>query len=268
MEWSLLGGLGGVQPVTDEPSLSQRSPTLQSKMGVWPWASMALGGKQKNSDAKERPVKKSKLGHPNLGEADVEAIGTISVYDKDIIVKGTDGSGSTGGIKACRTQSGSDPAESGEGEDCFDMSNNLADLDATSFPGGPSNLSLIPSFSHHTLLDIWRNKVIWNDTFKGAPLVHDIAFYFGLMLFMDIVEQHNPIKVLRQMGYVQRIPIKPYRPIEVDRKSVANLYNINAIVGLDVALWFRCMDMDNVTFLDACDMADSVIAFLSGADDT
>ncbi|KAK9148740.1 hypothetical protein Scep_007497 [Stephania cephalantha] len=28
------------------------------------------------------------------------------------------------------------------------------------------------------------------------------------------------------MGYVQRIPREPYRPIDVDRRSVANLYNI------------------------------------------
>ncbi|KAK9087809.1 hypothetical protein Syun_030203 [Stephania yunnanensis] len=30
--------------ITEEPSLSRRSPALQSKMGLWPWASMALGG--------------------------------------------------------------------------------------------------------------------------------------------------------------------------------------------------------------------------------
>ncbi|KAK9121513.1 hypothetical protein Syun_019130 [Stephania yunnanensis] len=46
---SLLGDLGGAhchggaQLVTEEPSLSRRSPALQSKIGVWPWASMALG---------------------------------------------------------------------------------------------------------------------------------------------------------------------------------------------------------------------------------
>ncbi|KAK9114197.1 hypothetical protein Syun_020994 [Stephania yunnanensis] len=40
---SLLGGRGGVQLVAEEPSLSRRSPVLQSKMGVWSWASMALG---------------------------------------------------------------------------------------------------------------------------------------------------------------------------------------------------------------------------------
>ncbi|KAK9106623.1 hypothetical protein Syun_022634 [Stephania yunnanensis] len=41
---SLLGGHGGAQLVAEEPSLSWRSPTLQSKTRVWPWASMALGG--------------------------------------------------------------------------------------------------------------------------------------------------------------------------------------------------------------------------------
>ncbi|KAK9169200.1 hypothetical protein Syun_001340 [Stephania yunnanensis] len=38
MVYSLLGGLGGAQLVTKEPSLSRRSPVLQSKMGAWPWA--------------------------------------------------------------------------------------------------------------------------------------------------------------------------------------------------------------------------------------
>ncbi|KAK9162863.1 hypothetical protein Syun_003765 [Stephania yunnanensis] len=35
---------GGAKLVTEEPRLSRRSPALQSKMGVWHWASMALGG--------------------------------------------------------------------------------------------------------------------------------------------------------------------------------------------------------------------------------
>ncbi|KAK9098437.1 hypothetical protein Syun_025482 [Stephania yunnanensis] len=28
----------------------------------------------------------------------------------------------------------------------------------TSFPNGPTTLDLLPSFRHHVLLDIWRNK--------------------------------------------------------------------------------------------------------------
>ncbi|KAK9160767.1 hypothetical protein Syun_007108 [Stephania yunnanensis] len=35
---------GGAQLFAEEPSSSWKSPALQSKMGVWPWASMALGG--------------------------------------------------------------------------------------------------------------------------------------------------------------------------------------------------------------------------------
>ncbi|KAK9127032.1 hypothetical protein Syun_015829 [Stephania yunnanensis] len=46
MVCSLLGGRGGAQLVTEEPSLSRRSPALQSKMGVWPWADW-LGGLRK-----------------------------------------------------------------------------------------------------------------------------------------------------------------------------------------------------------------------------
>ncbi|KAK9083512.1 hypothetical protein Scep_029983 [Stephania cephalantha] len=38
---------------------------------------------------------------------------------------------------------------------------------------------------------------------------------------MDVVEPHNPIRVLRQMKYIE-----PYRPIDADRRSVVILYNI------------------------------------------
>ncbi|KAK9122329.1 hypothetical protein Syun_019946 [Stephania yunnanensis] len=105
-----------------------------------------------------RPVKKSNLSQPDLGKADVKAISTTSVGEMDTIVRGTDGSGSTGGAEASRTPSRSDSAETWEGDDCFDTSTDLANLDATSFPGGPSYLSLILSFRHHVLLDIWRSK--------------------------------------------------------------------------------------------------------------
>ncbi|KAK9139884.1 hypothetical protein Scep_009565 [Stephania cephalantha] len=51
---SLLEDLGGAQLVTEEPSLSRRSPALQSKMGVWPWANMALGGCGSDDPGRER----------------------------------------------------------------------------------------------------------------------------------------------------------------------------------------------------------------------
>ncbi|KAK9167051.1 hypothetical protein Scep_002242 [Stephania cephalantha] len=47
------------------------------------------------------------------------------------------------------------------------------------------------------LLKLPSRHVIWDTTLKGAPPVHDIVFYHGPMKFMDIVEPHNPIRVLR-----------------------------------------------------------------------
>ncbi|KAK9105755.1 hypothetical protein Scep_022599 [Stephania cephalantha] len=91
------------------------------------------------------------------------------------------------------------------------------------------------------------------------------------------------------MEYVQQILREHYRPINADRRSVTNLYNDKYLYEtkfwedwvvhedenssrnrwtLDAALRFRCMDRDNVTVVDAFDMADRVIAFLSGGDDT
>ncbi|KAK9158210.1 hypothetical protein Scep_004784 [Stephania cephalantha] len=80
-------------------------------------------------------------------------------------------------------------------------------------------------WSRHRHNQLRSHDVIWNNTFKGAP-IHDIAFYFGPMQFMDIVQPHNPIRVLQQMGYVERILTEPYRPIGADRRSMANLYNV------------------------------------------
>ncbi|KAK9118795.1 hypothetical protein Scep_016888 [Stephania cephalantha] len=102
--------------------------------------------KQKNIDAKRFLVKKSKLGQPKLGEADVEGIGMSFVGERDtLLVRGTDRSGSTNGTERSRTPSGSDHAESGDAKGCFNTSTDLADTDATSFPGGPSDLSPLPS---------------------------------------------------------------------------------------------------------------------------
>lgn len=61
---------------------------------------------------------------------------------------------------------------------------------------------------------------------KGAPPVHDIAFYIGSMRYMDIIEPHNPNRVLRQMGYIQRIPRAPYRAIDADRNRFAHAYMV------------------------------------------
>ncbi|KAK9118732.1 hypothetical protein Scep_016825 [Stephania cephalantha] len=95
-------------------------------------------------------------------------------------------------------------------------------------------LDHLVSFRLH--LDKLRShEVIWNTTLKGAPLVHDIAFYHGPMKFMDIVEPHNPIRVLRQIGYVQRILRDSYGPINTDMSRLAQLYSVKYLY--DAQLW-------------------------------
>ncbi|KAK9083339.1 hypothetical protein Scep_029810 [Stephania cephalantha] len=91
-------------------------------------------------------------------------------------------------------------------------------------------LDHLVSFRCH-LNKLRSHEVIWDTTLKDAPPVHDIAFYDGPMKFMDIVEPHNPIRVLRQMGYVQRIPRYPYRPIVVDRSRLGQLYSFKYLYG-------------------------------------
>ncbi|KAK9161043.1 hypothetical protein Syun_007384 [Stephania yunnanensis] len=227
--------------------------------------------KQKNLDTKERPIKKSKFGQPDLGDGDVEGIATTFVGERDTLVRGTNESGSTRGTKTSRIP-----------------------------PGGPSDLSLIPSFKQHVLLDTWRNKIITQHP-----------------------EKENVEKLINDSGYVQRILREPYRPIDVDRRSVTNLYNVkysyeaqfwedwkghlesvercgekakylyqaapdymgcfhkishpfavnpkhvSGVVHEDENLLrFWCMDRDNVIVANVFNMADHFIAFLSRVDDT
>ncbi|KAK9088463.1 hypothetical protein Scep_027545 [Stephania cephalantha] len=55
-------------------------------------------------------------------------------------------------------RSPTDFAKEGDEDAFFDTSTHKANAYATSFSGGPSDLSLLPSFTNHVLLDIWRNK--------------------------------------------------------------------------------------------------------------
>ncbi|KAK9092776.1 hypothetical protein Syun_027687 [Stephania yunnanensis] len=160
-----------------------------------------------------------------------------------------------GGTEVSRTPSGSDSVEIEEGEECFYTSIDLADLDATSFLCGPSDLSFLPSFRHHMILDSWRNKVIWNNTFKGAPPIHDIALYFGPTWFMDIVEPHNPTRY----SYEARFWEDWEGHLEsVKRRGEKVDYPYQA--APDYIEW------DSVTIADVFKMADRVIAFLLGAE--
>ncbi|KAK9081863.1 hypothetical protein Syun_031783 [Stephania yunnanensis] len=78
----------------------------------------------------------------------------------------------------------------------------------------------------------WRVKQ--KNVEQGTPPFHDIVFYYGPMKFMDIVEPHNPIRVLRQIGHVQRILRDSYRPIEADRSRLRQLYSVKYSYGAQV----------------------------------
>ncbi|KAK9160322.1 hypothetical protein Syun_006663 [Stephania yunnanensis] len=67
-----------------------------------------------------------------------------------------------------------------------------------------------------------------------------MAFYLGSMRFMDFIEPHNPARVLRQMGYVQGIPKKPYKPIYADRSKLAHTYSVK--YDYDPQVWEEWKD--------------------------
>ncbi|KAK9151445.1 hypothetical protein Syun_009754 [Stephania yunnanensis] len=64
-----------------------------------------------------------------------------------------------------------------EGNDCFDTSIDLTGVDATSFPGGPLDLSILPSFKHHVLLD--KEQGLW--VFERNYRALDAALRFHWM---------------------------------------------------------------------------------------
>ncbi|KAK9135130.1 hypothetical protein Syun_014460 [Stephania yunnanensis] len=55
-KWHVTLPLGGAQLVTEEPNLSRRSPALQSKIGAWPWVSMALDDSSADGQRRRRLV--------------------------------------------------------------------------------------------------------------------------------------------------------------------------------------------------------------------
>ncbi|KAK9085912.1 hypothetical protein Sjap_026323 [Stephania japonica] len=82
--------------------------------------------------------------------------------------------------------------------------------------GIASRTKVTQSYGYMTLLEVIRNTSL-----KGAPPSHAIAFYHGPMKYVDIVKTYNPIRVLRQMKYVQCITREPYQLINYERSSLA-----------------------------------------------
>ncbi|KAK9163095.1 hypothetical protein Syun_003997 [Stephania yunnanensis] len=77
-------------------------------------------------------------------------------------------------------------------------------------------------------------------TKKKAPPVYEIAFYLGSTRFMDVIEPHNPARVLRQMGYVRGIPKNPYKPIYAYRSKLAHTYSVK--YNYDPQVWEELED--------------------------
>ncbi|KAK9159367.1 hypothetical protein Scep_005941 [Stephania cephalantha] len=94
MVCSLLGGLGGAQLVAEEPSLSRRSPALQRKMGVWPWASMALAAGAWRWSSQHAPASADERG------------GRRREDDREVFQLTTDGGGAAGADSKDRSSDG------------------------------------------------------------------------------------------------------------------------------------------------------------------
>ncbi|KAK9121025.1 hypothetical protein Syun_018642 [Stephania yunnanensis] len=222
--------------------------------------------KAKVGEAKECRVNKE--SQPNLGNVVSDGIGTSSVSEKGTFVVGRSGS------RECSKGSHipTDSAKEMEEGASFDTSTQEADASATSFHGGPSDLSLLLFFTNHVLLDILRNK--------GVSPVHAIAFYHGPMKFMDIVEPHNPIKFWEDwegdLESVERCSEKADYPYQTSSDYMEWYLRFTYLTymqqrnrrALNVAFSFRCTLEVNLTLDDAFQMVYQVIAILSSAEHT
>ncbi|KAI3995144.1 hypothetical protein MKX01_031946 [Papaver californicum] len=70
------------------------------------------------------------------------------------------------------------------------------------------NLELELADLHEQLDDLTENKVTWdpyNSIRDGS--IYQVGYYIGLIRLFDVVEWHNPNRVLMQFGVIQDIPI-------------------------------------------------------------
>ncbi|KAK9123890.1 hypothetical protein Sjap_013492 [Stephania japonica] len=68
----------------------------------------------------------------------------------------------------------------------------------------------------------------------------EIAFYTGTLKFLSIIEPYQPDRFLRQMGYIQRILLSPYKPTRVKRGKSATSYI--AKYNFQPEMWERWQD--------------------------
>ncbi|KAK9137979.1 hypothetical protein Sjap_008573 [Stephania japonica] len=109
-------------------------------------------------------------------------------------------------------------------------------------PGGPSDQTILSSFNNHVAAAIWNNEVMW-DPYSDIRMDDDnaeIAFSTGNLKFFSIVEPYQPDMFLRQMGYIQRIPLPLYKPTRVKRGKFAVSYI--AKYNFQPEMWERWQD--------------------------
>ncbi|KAK9082501.1 hypothetical protein Syun_031822 [Stephania yunnanensis] len=174
-------------------------------------------------------------------------------------------------------------------DDSSGSSIHAEDETSTSFPGGLVNLSLLPSFQHHVLLDIWRNKsrgfLKCADPSSSKPgkekagrcpnlkrghHSYNPQFWEEWDNHLIAKERHGEnanhlwqvasgfLKWFQSVSYP--FAENPKHVSEVDEEDESTL-------ALDVVLRFRSMQRANITLENAIAMADAILTLLSGVQD-
>ncbi|KAK9082487.1 hypothetical protein Syun_031690 [Stephania yunnanensis] len=170
-------------------------------------------------------------------------------------------------------------------DDSSSSSIHAEDETSTSFPGGPVNLSLLSSFRHHVLLEIWRNKSrgflkcinygsqvsVW-ETIQGNPEKervknYDPQFWEEWDNHLIAKERHGEKAshlwqaasgFLKWFQFVSHpFAENPEHVSEVDEEDESTLVDILLI----------SMPRANITLENAIAMADAVLTLLSGVQD-
>ncbi|KAF9605854.1 hypothetical protein IFM89_019113 [Coptis chinensis] len=89
------------------------------------------------------------------------------------------------------------------------------------YSGGPIDNQVLVDYEDHIARKIWAGKVYW-DPYKDVRDIRpldDVTFFNGVLCVLDIAEGYNINRVLRQVGYVQRIPGRPIQPKYGSKKA-------------------------------------------------
>ncbi|KAK9121464.1 hypothetical protein Syun_019081 [Stephania yunnanensis] len=79
-----------------------------------------------------------------------------------------------------------------------------------------------------TLDRLRLSEVTWDPyvNYRDNRVVHPMAFYNGILKYMDVMEPYHPERILRWLAHVQSIPDPPYRPLEAHRGPSTLKYSV------------------------------------------